>query len=59
MADEVGGDDGEAFGQRRHDESPGRRAPGHAVHQDDHRTGAGGAVANAMAVDIDVAKLDV
>ena len=58
VADEVGRDDREALGERGHDESPGRRAAGHAVDEDDHRPGSAGAVADAVAVDLDVPELE-
>ena len=59
VPDQVGGHDGEALGERGHDESPRRRASGHAMDEHDHRAGPRAAVADAMAVDFDVLKADV
>ncbi len=58
VTDEIGGDDGEALGQLGHDVPPRRRVARHAVDEDDHGPGARRAIADPVAVDVDVAQLD-
>jgi hypothetical protein len=53
LSEQIGGQDGESLGQRRHDALPGLRAAGDAVHEQQHRPFAGHSVGDPVAVDGD------
>jgi hypothetical protein len=58
VAEEVRGDDREAFAERGQDETPSRRARGHAMDEHEYRPGPAAAITDAMAVDLDVSHFD-